>query len=354
MTSLGRTAVLLFNLGGPESLDAVEPFLYNLFSDQDIMAFPPVLRTLLPRLITMKRAPTSRAYYRAIGGGSPLRAITDRQARALESALNEGVPETDPPPFRVFVAMRYAPPRMAELVEEMRSYAPKKVVLLPLYPQRSTTTTRSSFREFLEIARSRLSLSDDALRVIAAYPAFPPYLAALAETVQTALDRIPPDEEPVDILYSAHGIPEARVRKGDPYQLDTETTVREVSALLGPHNPGRTLRTHLAYQSRVGPMKWLGPETKETIRTLAGSGCRTLVLVPVSFVSDHQETLYEMDITYRKLARDVAIRTFERAPAINLLPSFTEALRALVFEALAGQCPTSQPCNCRCGACPAP
>jgi len=345
-----RTGVILFNLGGPETLDDVEPFLVNLFSDPDIMDLPPLIGRFLPKLIARRRAPKSRGYYQAIGGGSPLRSITERQSRLLEESLNQGSDQSSL--FKVAVAMRYAAPTLAEAMEILSRFDPQKLVLLPLYPQRSTTTTRSSFREFLELLPGRFNLPDRSIHVVPAYPAFPLYTEAVAETIQEALDRVPNDN-PIDILFSAHGIPESRVKKGDPYQKDTESTAKELSSLLTGRNPGKKLRFHLSYQSRVGPLKWLGPETKKMIGTLSTlHHCVNLILVPVSFVSDHQETLYEMDITYKELSNSLRILHFERARALNTQPTFIRALKELTLQSLSGKTPLSSPCNCNCGICP--
>jgi len=332
-------------------MDDVEPFLFNLFSDPDIMNLPPLLDRILPKLISRRRAPKSRGYYAAIGGGSPLRSITEEQARLLEESLNLG--SANSPLFKVVVAMRYAPPTLTDALKVLSSFAPDKIALLPLYPQRSTTTTRSSFLEFKALITKSLPLFSGKVHVVPAYPIFHRYIESLAETVQMAIDRLPENAHPVDILFSAHGIPESRIRKGDPYQKDTEATVREASQLLTGRNPGKKLRLHLAYQSRVGPLKWLGPETKKTIVTLAKKHKSVnMILVPVSFVSDHQETLYEMDITYRELSRSLEVLHFERAPALNIQPSFIRALKDLTVGALNGKIPSSAKCNCHCGICP--
>ncbi len=350
MPEKSRLGILLFNLGGPESQEEVLPFLENLFSDPDIMDLPPLVKTFLPRFLARRRAPKSRSYYAAIGGGSPLRQITDSQAALLEEALSRSFEEMT---VKVVVAMRYAHPRLSAALKSLEEFAPERLILLPLYPQRSTTTTRSSFREFAEMVKNHPTLATLPLYVVPAWPAFPPYIQALSETVLKAVERLPDTHNPVDILFSAHGIPEKRIRQGDPYQADTETTVRLVGNWLTKNLPHRALRFHLSYQSRVGPLKWLGPETKETIATLADSHKTVnLVLVPVSFVSDHQETLYEMDITYRDLAKECRILHFERAPALNVQTSFIDALRHLVEESLADGCFDCARCRCDCGVCP--
>ena len=350
MAEKPRVGVLLFNLGGPETLDDVQPFLENLFSDPDIMDLPPVVKTLLPRFLARRRAPKSRGYYEAIGGGSPLRRITEEQAALLEKALNQ---PTSPIQARVTVAMRYAAPRINAALSPLDSFCPEKLVLLPLYPQRSTTTTRSSFREFSLSLKDHPTLSRAALHVVPAWPEFSPYLDALAETILTSIDRLPQNSHPIDVLFSAHGIPVKRIRQGDPYQADTENTVAKVAEILRQRRPEKTLRIHLSYQSRVGPLTWLGPETKKMIATLAtGHQTVNLVLVPVSFVSDHQETLFEMDITYRELAKESRILHFERAPALNIQPSFIDALARIVEGALTDTPFSCQKCRCRCGVCP--
>ena len=350
MAEKPRIGVLLFNLGGPETVDDVLPFLENLFSDPDIMDLPPVVKTLLPRFLARRRAPKSRGYYEAIGGGSPLRRITEDQASLLELALNQSDWAVQ---AKVAVAMRYAPPRIDTALRSLELFRPEKLVLLPLYPQRSTTTTRSSFREFAQSLHDYPALSRASLHVVPGWPEFSPYLDALAETILTSIARLPPHSSPIDILFSAHGIPVKRIRQGDPYQTDTETTVEKVGEILRQRLPERILRIHLSYQSRVGPLKWLGPETKKTISALAvDHGTVNLVLVPVSFVSDHQETLFEMDITYRELAKESRILHFERAPALNVQPSFIAALSHIVESALGDEPFSCQKCRCHCGVCP--
>ncbi len=345
-----KVGVLLFNMGGPETLNDVEPFLINLFSDPDIMKLPPILGKFLPGFIARKRAPKSRGYYQAIGGGSPLRSITEDQARLLEKSLNANSPEFV---FRVWIAMRYAPPRLSEAIPDLLSFQPDHVVLLPLYPQRSTTTTRSSFREYKAHLTGTLDLPTENIHVIPSWPNFLPYIKALGETVINAMDKIPDNGHPVNIVFSAHGIPKNRITQGDPYQKDTESTVQQVTKFLKNERPDRQFHIHLAYQSRVGPLKWLGPETKQTIKELAvRHRCVNLVLVPVSFVSDHQETLFEMDITYRDLARASHILHFERASALNTQDSFIEALATLTRESLKGGRVDGSSCSCNCGICP--
>ncbi|MGL3710839.1 ferrochelatase [Leptospirillum ferriphilum] len=345
-TPKSTRGVLLFNLGGPETLEDVYPFLLNLFSDPDIFRVPRLIQPLLARIIARRRAPKSREYYRQIGGGSPLRKITDDQARLLEEALNREKTDVH---WKVRVGMRYAPPRTADALRELVDSGVNDLVFLPLYPQRSRTTTGSSFREALaEAKRIAPGLS---VRTIPSWPVYPPYIQSLAETVGDALRAIP-EEETVHILFSAHGIPEFLVtREKDPYEADTNATVSAAMETLHSLHPRRKLFHHLSYQSRVGPLKWLGPETRLELSRLAGEGVRHLVMVPVSFVSDHQETLYEMDILYGQMTRDLGYKTFLRAPSLNTRPSFINALASLLREASDPPC-ASAPCFCSCGACP--
>ena len=338
--------VLLFNLGGPETLDDVYPFLLNLFSDPDIFRVPRLIQPAIARVIARRRAPKSREYYRQIGGGSPLKKITEEQARLLEDVLNKDPSEEF---WKVQVSMRYAPPRVSGALGELVKAGAEELVFLPLYPQRSRTTTGSSFREAMAMAKK--IAPGLPVRSIPSWPTYPPYLHALAETVGDSLGKIPADE-PVHILFSAHGIPEFLVtREKDPYEADTQTTVSAVMELLRTLHPERALIHHLAYQSRVGPLKWLGPETRLELSRLAGEGVRNLVMVPVSFVSDHQETLYEMDILYGRMTRELGYRTFLRAPSLNTRPSFIRALASLLREPSGAPCPAAS-CSCACGACP--
>ncbi len=345
-----RVGVLLFNLGGPETLDDVYPFLLNLFSDPEIFRVPRILQPLIARIVARRRAPTSRSYYSQIGGGSPLRRITNDQALSLEKHLNSGQSGRQ---YKVAVAMRYAPPRIEEALVALDDFRPDHLLFLPLYPQRSKTTTRSSFTEALDrIAKGFPRLAALPRTVIPAYPVESNYIAALSGTIAEKILEVPEDEG-ATILFSAHGIPEFMVTKeGDPYQKDTESTCQAAETYLRRQFPHRKLIFSLAYQSRVGPLKWLGPETRSTIVSLADNGTSNLILVPVSFVSDHQETLYEMDILYRDLASTLPLKRFLRAPALNTRADFISGLQILATSALSGEKTSCQDCSCNCGACP--
>jgi ferrochelatase len=321
-TPVRRVAVVLFNLGGPDSLDAVEPFLFNLFSDPAIMRVPWPIRPWLARLISRQRAPVARGIYEHLGGRSPLLPETEAQAQALSKVLRLGV-ETE---AHVFIAMRYWRPRAAEAVAAIAEVAPDDIVLLPLYPQFSTTTTASSIADF-EAALKAHSKSWQ-VRRICCYPTAPDYVAALADGLRTALA----DAEkhgPVRVLFSAHGLPERIAKAGDPYTWQIGETVKAVLAT--PDLPA--LDSVICYQSRVGPLKWVGPSTDEEIERAAADG-RVIVIVPIAFVSEHSETLVELDIEYRKLAEAKGAKGYIRVPTAGTHPIFIQALADLARDAL--------------------
>jgi protoporphyrin/coproporphyrin ferrochelatase len=320
---MSRTAVVLLNLGGPDSLAAVEPFLFNLFNDRAIIGLPQPLRWLVAKLIARRRAPLARAIYAHLGGASPLLANTQAQAVALEQALGEG--------HRVFVAMRYWPPLADAAAAAVKAWQPDEVVLLPLYPQFSTTTTKSSLGAW-HGAAAALGLTAPT-RILCCYPDEPGFIAALAEAVRRARQRWPAGTKQ-RILLSAHGLPQKIVAAGDPYQFQVERTAAALRAALA--EPG--LDSVVCYQSRVGPLAWIGPATDAEIRR-AGSEGVGLIIVPVAFVSEHSETLVELDIDYRHLAAGGGVPTYLRVPTVGVAPAFIAGLAALVRQAQAGPCP---------------
>jgi len=303
-------------MGGPDSLDAVEPFLRNLFSDRDVIRLGPLfLQPALARWISRRRAPKAEANYERIGGKSPIRELTEAQARALEERLGDG--------FRCFTAMRYWRPSTIEALAAVRRAGISRIVALPLYPHYSRATTGSSFKELERV----LSLAGVEFTVtfIKSFHDRPLYLEALAETVDVGLGGFP-SEEDVAILFSAHSLPVSLIERGDPYLSQVEETVRLVMGRF----PGK--RHVLSFQSKAGPVKWLEPSTEDTMARLAESGCRNILVVPVSFVSDHIETLCEIDITYAALAQQKGIANFRRAPALNTNPLFIDCLAELVMR----------------------
>jgi protoporphyrin/coproporphyrin ferrochelatase len=316
-----RVAVVLFNLGGPGSLDAVQPFLFNLFNDPAIIRVPQPFRWLLAKFISQRRAATAREIYLKLGGSSPLLGQTYSQASALHSALPGGSTH-----YEVFVAMRYSTPRSFDIVEQVKRFRPDKVVLLPLYPQFSTTTTRSSIREWSAFAADRkLHASTSA---ICCYPADKGLIEAHTDLISQTLKDLPHNVK-YRMLFSAHGLPERVIASGDPYQAQIEQTSKAiVSALALPQ-----LDWKISYQSRVGPMKWIGPSTEDEIKRAGNEGL-AVVVVPVAFVSEHSETLVELDIEYAKLAAESGVLNYLRVPAIGTHSAFIEGLAALVKAAV--------------------
>lgn len=310
---VAKIAVVLLNMGGPDSLDAVRPFLHNLFSDPEILPVPGFVRRPLAWWIARRRAPHSAENYRAIGGKSPLGEITLAQAQALEAELGPG--------YTVTVAMRYWRPRASEAARAVRDAGAQGLVVLPLYPQFSRATTGSSLAD-LERALADEGLGSLPREVIRSWEDFPPYAAALAECVREVRD----DVGDATVLFSAHGLPVKLIERGDPY-LDH---VRATVAAVMEHFPGVPHR--LAFQSRAGPVRWLEPSVADELQVLAAQGVRRVVVVPVSFVSDHIETLHEIDVEYGELARSLGFEAFRRSPSLNTRPAFVRALARLVLE----------------------
>ena len=325
-----RTAIVLFNLGGPDDLASVEPFLVNLFSDREIIELPlgAALQPLMARLIAKLRGPSVRRNYARIGGGSPQLRITREQASALEYRLNDAL---DSGPFRVFVAMRYSRPSSEDALEAIAAAGIRRIVTLTLFPHYSKATTGSSRNEFDRALRKP---AWHAMRFhvthIDRYPDDARYLDAMADTVARAWNAIPADRrERTVVLFSAHGLPQKFIDDGDPYVTHIEATRRGILDRL--KIPNREL---LAYQSRTGPVKWLGPGTEETLTALGRDGVTDVLVVPLSFVSDHIETLYEVDLLFADAARQAGITGYYRPAALNTSPLFIDALAGLVLTHL--------------------
>jgi ferrochelatase len=322
VTETARAGVVLTNLGGPDAPEAIEPFLYELFSDPVILSIRPgILRRFVARRISARRAPRVAKDYARIGGASPLRARTDEQARALAAALEARAPGR----FATAVAMRYGRPRAAEAVGSLLARGCAGFLHLPLYPQESRATTGSSSAELRRVLAERARGAPFA--EVRSWHLHPGYVAALSRTVNEGLARLRAQGggEP-HVLFSAHGLPERFRRAGDPYVGQIEDTYAAVASRLSEPSS-------LAYQSRVGPVRWVGPATDETIERLAREGVRALLVVPLGFVSDHFETLFEIDVLYRDLARASGVERFQRAPSLNDRADFVEALADLVLRA---------------------
>ena len=336
-----RIAVVLFNLGGPDDQASVKPFLFNLFSDPAIIGLPQPFRTLVARLISSRRETSAQANYALMGGGSPLLPETRRQAAALADVLSGMLPGDE---VRAFIAMRYWRPLSEETAVEVAAFGPDEIVLLPLYPQFSTTTTQSSLKRWAEVyAGSGVS------RTVCCYPEAPGWIEAQAEGVRAKLAEA--GDRPVRVLFSAHGIPESLItKKGDPYQEQIESTCAAIAARAGLAGGDWAI----CYQSRVGPMKWLGPSTPEAIAQAGRDGVG-VVVAPVAFVSEHIETLVELDIEYAELAHGLGVAPYLRSPAVGVAAAFIQTLADAVLQALPrdGVAPYGQGCRAVWQACPA-
>ncbi|NEO31549.1 MAG: ferrochelatase [Symploca sp. SIO3C6] len=322
---MGRVGVLLLNLGGPDGLEDVRPFLYNLFSDPEIIRLPfSWLQSPLAWFISTRRAKTSQENYRQIGGGSPLRQITEAQADALREQLQQQGQEVS-----VYIGMRYWHPFTEEAIAQIKRDQIERLVIFPLYPQFSISTSGSSFRLLEKLWEEDPSLSRIEHTVIPCWYQQPGYLQAMAHLIAQELNEFPNPEQ-VHLFFSAHGVPLSYVTEaGDPYQEEIEDCTTLIMQTLNQPNAHT-----LAYQSRVGPVEWLKPYTEDAIVELAQQGTKDLLVVPISFVSEHIETLQEIDIEYREIAEESGIENFRRVPALNTHPVFIEALATLVVEAL--------------------
>ncbi|HVI09743.1 MAG TPA: ferrochelatase [Candidatus Binatia bacterium] len=315
-----RVGVVLFQLGGPDTLAAIEPFLFNLFCDPDIIDFPfaRIGRRPLAKIISATRSRKVQHHYATIGGGSPIRRFTERQAQALEAELNDqGINA------RCFVAMRYWHPFTAEAVAEIEAAGCDEIVLLPLYPQYSSTTTGSSLNEW-----NRRFHGNVPVRKVGPFYRHPAYIDSVVEKIDQALARFADRDRP-ELVFSAHSVPLSVIAKGDPYQRHIEETVSLLMQRGGWRN-----RHSLCYQSKVGASKWLQPSLHRTLHELAEENKREVCIVPVAFVSDHVETLGEIDHEAREQARRLGFTQFEMTAGLNDSPKFIAALAQLVTEAL--------------------
>ncbi len=317
-----KLGVVLFQLGGPDSPEAVEPFLYNLFSDPDIIDFPfaRLARGTLARLVASWRAKKVADHYAALGGGSPLNEFTRRQAQALEAELQKALRPRGKEAC-VAIAMRYWHPLTGEAIEKLEREACDELVLLPLYPQYSRTTTGSSFNEWNRKFRS----NHVPVRIIRDFHSYPLFIDAVVEQVNRTLVKFSAAET-VHLLFSAHGVPASVVEAGDPYCGQVAESARLVMECGGWTHPWR-----LCYQSKVGPGRWAEPSLHASLRELAAQGVRNVLVIPISFVSDHVETLHEINIETRRVAEQLGITHFEMMPGLNDSPRFIRALAGLVL-----------------------
>ena len=319
-----KPGVLLFNLGGPERLSDVKPFLYRLFSDPEIVRVKwTPLRKALAYTIATVRHKTSKGYYRQIGGGSPLRRLTEEQARALAAKLKSRGRDV-----QTFVGMCTWHPFLDEAVEDIQRSDVDHLVILPLFPQYSVTTTGSGFAVLRRLLDRGLASKKLHIQWIRSWLDQPTYVESFANAISRELQNFA-DPSKVHILFSAHSIPERYVREGDPYLEQTKKTVELVMDRIERRNPYQ-----LSFQSKIGPVKWLEPFTSDVITALGKQGVRDVLVVPISFVSEHIETLYELDILFQKIAREARIQNFRRVPALNSDPTFIQALAEIVESAL--------------------
>ena len=314
-----RIAVILFQLGGPDSQSAVEPFLYNLFCDPDIINFPGAFlaRKALAKLISTRRSKVVAQHYAAIGGGSPIRRLTELQGRALEAALRPHLNA------RAIVAMRYWHPDTREAINGLESAPYDELVLLPLYPHYSFATTGSSLKEWNRLYTARVPV-----HVIDHFFDHPDYIAGLVDRINSVLNQLPRPEE-IHLVFSAHGLPMALVGKGDPYPRQIEQTVelvRQLGAWPNPHV--------LCFQSKVGPQKWLQPSLTGTIEAMALDGAKRMLVIPMSFLTEHIETLHEINIEAREEAEALGVTDFHMMPALNDSPLLIRALADLVLRSV--------------------
>lgn len=345
-----KLAVVFFNLGGPDRLESVEPFLFNLFSDKAIIRVPQPFRWLIAKIISKRRAPIAKEIYELLGGGSPLVPLTEAQARGLEVELmsernrraflagNDAGSDAQNMEVRVFLAMRYWEPFASYTAKAVKAWAPDELVLLPLYPQYSTTTTESSLQDWARAAKAA-GLHTRA-KTVCCYPEDKNFIAAHVALVREAIGKFSTRDE-FRILFSAHGLPKKVITDGDPYQAQVEQTCAAVMAGVG----GGPFDWTTCFQSRVGPMEWIGPATDKEIER-AGKDGKSLIVVPIAFVSEHSETLVELDIEYKKLAEECGVPRYERVAALGTHPDFMKALAGLVLEARERQdgwlCPEEQ------------
>ena len=319
-----KIAVVLFNLGGPDSLNAIKPFLFNLFNDQYIITLPSVLRFLVAKLISTRREKVAKAIYANTGGKSPILEETLAQKEALKQELIKNSDIT----FELFICMRHWHPMTAEAVKNIKNYEPNEIILLPLYPQFSTTTTASSLNEFARNLSKEL-IDKTKLKTICCYPLDEGFIDSHVKLIEAKLsDKV--DLSNYRMLFSAHGLPEKIVKAGDPYQWQIEQTVFKIINKLQLLPKFKKIDYKVTYQSRVGPLKWLEPNTEDEIK-IAGKDNKSLIIIPVAFVSEHVETLVELDIEYKHIAAEHNI-DYVRVPTLSTNELFIKSLANMILN----------------------
>ena len=312
-----KKAVILFNLGGPDKLENVEPFLFNLFNDPAIISIPSIIRYPLAKFISKKRAPVAKNIYREIENKSPILELTQKQANSLENNLSK---KGD---YKCFVVMRCWHPRASQVINQVKDYGPEEIILLPLYPQYSASTSGSSINEWNELCRKENYKVNT--KTICCYPTENFFIESHVSLIKKTLQEV--KNKNFKLIFSAHGLPENKIKKGDPYQWQVEKTVQEIMSKIKNEN----LDYILSYQSRVGPLKWIGPSTDDVIIKYSKEK-KGIVIVPVAFVSEHSETLVELDIEYKKLAEKNDCSFYKRVPALGVEENFIKGLEELVLK----------------------
>lgn len=342
---MARIAVILFNLGGPDSQEAVSGFLYNLFSDKAIIKAPQPLRFLLAKFITWRRQEKAKKIYRYLGGGSPILANTQKQAQVLEKHLQQRFTKDT---VKVFISMRYWHPFSQQVAGEVRDFNPNQIIALPLYPQFSTTTTASSLDDWQKTWKKQGHPA--AVTSICCYPELAGFTEVMAKSLQKEIVQLQQDFPgiPYRVLFSAHGLPQKIVEQGDPYDTHIAISAAAVAEKAGLQPD----QWQITYQSRVGPVLWLKPYSEDVIREFSNQH-QGLIIVPISFVSEHSETLVELDITYRDLALEAGAAFYRRLPTVGIDEIFIQGLANLTEQAvrskssitncsLEGHCPSSK------------
>ena len=313
-----KKAIILFNLGGPDKLESVEPFLFNLFYDPAILNLPKFIRYPLAKLISNRRAPTAKKIYGELGGSSPILKLTIDQATALEKELNFNDNKIN---YKCFIVMRCWHPRADSVINEVRNFNPDEVVLLPLYPQYSAATSGSSIKEWHDECKKKSYNVNTS--TICCYPTESNFINAHTDEIKKKIKNF----EGYKLIFSAHGLPEKNIKKGDPYQWQVEQSVKNIVEQMNI----KGLDWILSYQSRVGPLKWIGPSTEDIIIE-SSKNKKKIILVPIAFVSEHSETLVELDIEYKELADKNGCKEYIRIPALGINPNFISALSNLIIN----------------------
>jgi len=313
-----KKAVILFNLGGPDKLENVEPFLFNLFNDPAILNLPTIFRYPLAKLISNRRAPTAKKIYQELGGSSPILKLTEEQSRALELKLNDDDKQSE---YKCFIVMRCWHPRAEEVLKNVKIFNPDEIILMPLYPQYSAATSGSSIKEWKDICKkNNINIKTS---TICCYPTDDNFVLAHKEEIIKKINNL----KNFKLIFSAHGLPEKNIKKGDPYQWQVEQSVNKIVKLLNI----KDLDWILSYQSRVGPLKWIGPSTEDIIIENSKLG-KHIVLVPIAFVSEHSETLVELDIEYKEIADKNGCKNYTRVPALGTNENYITAMTNLIIK----------------------